>query len=326
MFAAIHHWNPFLIEFSSGFGIRWYGLAYVMGFWLGFLLLAWLARRGYSVITPEQVGDFVFGVALFGVLLGGRLGYFLFYDFSDLLAHPFHLLRVWEGGMSSHGGLLGVALYCLWYSRRHRVPWCGLGDNIVVVAPIGIFFGRIANFINGELYGRITSVPWALKFPGELLDDPALADRATIACMTKVDPALNTPGAIIDALSSPETGPQVRAILEGILHARHPSQLYAAFLEGALLFALCFWLRTRVRLRQGVLTGIFFIAYAVVRIFGEQFREPDVGIAFTFGLTRGQFLSTFMVLIGVGFILWGRRYGRPSPRPGVGEAAQPAKR
>ncbi len=319
MFAtAIHHWNPFLIEFTPGFGIRWYGLAYVLGFWLGFLLLRRLAERGYSVITPVQVGDFVFGVALFGVLLGGRLGYLFFYDFADLLHDPLHVFRVWEGGMSSHGGLIGVALYSLWYARRHRVSWCGLGDNIVVVAPIGIFFGRIANFINGELYGRITSVPWALQFPSELLEDPVLADRATIASMTKVDPGLSSPGAVIDALSSPEIGPQIREILGGILNPRHPSQLYAAFLEGALLFVLCLWLRTRVRLREGVLTGIFFIAYAIVRIFGEQFREPDAGIAFTLGLTRGQFLSTFMLLIGAAFILWGIRRGRPSPRPESG--------
>ncbi len=318
--AYVHYWNPFMIEFGASFGVRWYGFAYVLGFLLGYWLWVTLARRGYSSLAPGQVGDFVFGVALFGVLLGGRLGYTLFYDLDAVLHDPLRLLRVWEGGMSSHGGLLGVGLYSLWYARKHHVSWAGLGDNIVVVAPIGIFFGRLANFINGELYGRVTTVPWAMQFPGELYDNPALADRATIACMTRVDPAISSPEAIFHALLDPQTSEPVRAVLANLLSLRHPSPLYAAALEGLLLFALCLVLRTRFRLKEGVLTGIFFIAYACVRIFGEQFREPDAGIAFTLGLTRGQFLSTFMFLIGAAFILWGLRRGKPSPHPPVSES------
>ena len=271
----IHHLSPFIVRFWGGFGLHWYGFSYVLGFVLGYRLYLWMARHGYSALPPAEVPDFITGICFFGVLLGGRLGYVLFYDLNGVLHDPLRLIRVWEGGMASHGGILGVGFYSLWYARKHKIPWLDLGDNLAVVAPSGIFFGRCANFINGELFGRIASVPWAVQFPKELLEVPALGDRAVNVCMTQIDPRLNSPEAIVEAA---RTNPAVREVLSHILNPRHPSQLYEAALEGLALFLALFFLRTRVRLPRGVVTGAFFILYAAVRIFGEEFREPDVGI------------------------------------------------
>ena len=230
MFAYyIDHFSPFIIEFGHGIGIRWYGMAYVLGFFLGYQMLRWFSRHGYSEMPEEKVADFVAATALWGVLLGGRLGYALFYDLDGMLHEPLRFFRVWEGGMASHGGILGIVLFTLWYARRHKISWMGIGDNLVVAAPLGIFFGRCANFINGELYGRIAHVPWAMQFPSELLQDPKLAGQAVDACAT-IDPALTSPEAIVAAA---QTSGAVRAALAGILNPRYPSQLIEAGLEAA---------------------------------------------------------------------------------------------
>ena len=154
----VHDLSPFLLKIG-GFGLRWYGLAYLAGFVIGTLLYRRLAQRGYSDLRPDQVADFITMGALFGVLLGGRLGYMLFYDPVGFLHDPLLIIRVWEGGMASHGGILGLALYTFWYARKHGFSWRNLCDNLVVVAPVGLFLGRCANFINGELYGREATFP-----------------------------------------------------------------------------------------------------------------------------------------------------------------------
>jgi phosphatidylglycerol:prolipoprotein diacylglycerol transferase len=281
----------------------------VLGFLAGYQLLLWFSKHGYSELQPDKVGDFIFGTAFWGVLVGGRLGYILFYDFNEVLHDPVRLFRVWEGGMASHGGILGIILYTYWYSRRHKVSWLGLGDDLVVAAPIGLFCGRIANFINGELYGRITTVPWAVQFPKEILENRALADRASLEVATKIDPTLVDHYSIVEAA---QTSEPVRQILAGILNPRHPSQIYEALLEGVFLFVALWFLRTKVRPLEGVVTGMFFILYAILRIIGEVFREPDAGIALTWGLSRGQFLSIFMIAIGAFFIVLAKKRQRPS--------------
>jgi len=273
-------------------------LSYVLAFIAGWLAYRHLARMGYSDIPPDKVGDFITWLAVFGVLIGGRLGFILFYDFDAFQRDPLMVLRVWEGGMSSHGGMIGVALFTLWYARRHRISWFNIGDNIVTVTPIGLLFGRIANFINGELYGRVTSVPWAVQFPKELLGAPVETVQLALFEANTADPRIQTIDAVIAAA---QTSPAVRTILAGVLSPRHPSQLYAAFLEGLVLLVLMWTLRTRVRLPNGALTGIFFLAYAVVRIVGEMFREPDAPL--TGFLTRGQFLSLFLVIAGTAFLV-----------------------
>ncbi len=227
---------------------------------------------------------------------GGRLGYVLLYN-PEMLRAPLSILRVWEGGMSSHGGMIGLLLFTLYYAHRHKISWMNLGDNLGVTAPVGLFFGRCANFINGELYGRITTVPWAIQFPKELLDHPTEANRAIASC-SQIDPSLSTPEAIVAAV---HRQPQVAATLRSILPPRHPSQLYEAFFEGIVLFAILWFVRTRTRQPNGMLMGLFFICYAIFRIVIEYFREPDATLIGHF--TRGQFFSFFLIAIGLGFVV-----------------------
>ena len=306
----VHHLSPFVFQFSNGVGPRWYGLAYVSAFLVGTWLYRKLAERGYSELRPDQVGDFITWAALFGVLLGGRLGYFLFYDLDGLRSDPTLFFRVWQGGMASHGGILGLSMFTLWYAHKHRVSWTGLGDNLVVVAPIGLFFGRLANFINGELYGRITKVSWAMQFPTELQDP--LVWNSKLPQLDQVlgryPGRIDTPQEIIEEARHSEP---FRDLLRDVLSPRHPSQLYEAALEGVLLFVILWVVRTRLQVKRGVLTGLFFILYALVRIVGEQFREPDASL---FGsLTRGQFYSLFMIVIGFAFLVWSRSESAATP-------------
>ncbi len=305
----VHQLDPFLFEFADGIGLRWYGLAYVAAFVAGYFLYVWLARRGYSEIPAAAVGDFITGTALFGVILGGRLGYMLFYDWAAFSANPLVLFKFWDGGMSSHGGMLGVIVFTFVYARRKKVCWTNIGDNLVVVAPLGLFFGRLANFINGELYGRVTSVAWAVQFPKELYEAPRETVLRALDGAVRVNPDWNTVAAVIENAPRSEA---LRLDLAGVLSPRHPSQIYEAFLEGAVLFAILWVLRTRFRLPNGVLTGVFFIAYALLRIVGEMFREPDAPL--TGWLTRGQFLSVFLVLIGLAFVLAAFRRPTWAPR------------
>jgi phosphatidylglycerol---prolipoprotein diacylglyceryl transferase len=296
----VHHLSPFLIQFNEQVGIRWYGLAYIAGFIGAFYLMKWLARNGYGSLPESQVGDFVFYAALFGVLIGGRLGYVLFYRPSMLTEDPLGILRVWDGGMASHGGILGLVIFSAIYARRHRISWPGIGDNLVAVAPIGLFFGRLANFINGELYGRTTNLPWAVQFPAELLDHPTEAAQV-IQQTSRISPTLDN---VPEIIAAARHNVQVREILAGVLLPRHPSQLYEAFLEGILLFTLLILIRLKFKKPDGVTTGCFFLLYPLMRIVGEFFREPDAPL--TGALTRGQFLSLFMFVIGAVF-LWSAR-------------------
>jgi phosphatidylglycerol---prolipoprotein diacylglyceryl transferase len=313
----VHDLNPVLLRITDAIQLRWYGLAYLMGFVCGFLLLRNLARRGLWVLKPEQTGDFIAAVALFGVFLGGRLGYILLYQipeigWSGLAKDPLMILRVWEGGMASHGGILGIAIFTWFYARKHKVTWTGLGDGLCVVAPIGLFFGRVANFINGELYGRTADgVAWAVKFPLSLVESPNEVQSAAWQAATEVDPDLAEATSLEALVASARENPEVSETLGRFLQPRHPSQIYEALLEGALLFAILWWVRTRFpKAPDGLLTGLFFGLYPLFRIVGEQFREPDaemVGV-----LSKGQFFSLFMFLFAAGFLFhawrgWKRR-------------------
>jgi phosphatidylglycerol:prolipoprotein diacylglycerol transferase len=292
----LHDLDPIIFRIYDNVGPRWYGLAYVLAFISSFLLFFWLAKHGYADLSVAKVGDFITGAALFGVIIGGRVGYVLLYN-PEMLRAPMSILRVWEGGMSSHGGMIGLLLFTLYYAHRHKISWRNLGDNLVVTAPIGLFFGRCANFINGELYGRATRVPWAMLFPKELLDHPTEANRAIASC-TAIDPSLTTAEAIV---ASVKRQPEVATTLRSILIPRHPSQLYEAFFEGVVLFAILSFVRTRTRQPNGMLTGLFFICYAIFRIVIEYFREPDATLIGPF--TRGQFFSFFLIVIGASFIV-----------------------
>src|SRR5213082_1725074 len=292
----LHNLDPIIFRIYDNVGPRWYGLAYVLAFVSSYFLFIWLSKRGYADLPPQRVGDFITGCALFGVIVGGRLGYVFFYK-PEMLREPLSILRVWEGGMSSHGGILGLLAFTFYYAWRHKISWMNLGDNLVVTAPIGLFFGRCANFINGELYGRATDVSWAMQFPKELTENLQEAERGIAECL-KIDPSLTSSDAIVAAMRHEL---QVKETLRGILTPRHPSQLYEAFFEGIILFAILWFVRTRMRQPNGVLTGLFFICYAILRIIVENFREPDA--ALIAGFTRGQFFSFFLIAIGLAFVI-----------------------
>lgn len=333
MFATyVHNLDPVIFQISGGIALRWYGLAYLAGFLAGFLLLKRLAERKLWVLPPEKTADFIAACALFGVFLGGRIGYILFYQIprdgiQSVLDDPLLILRVWEGGMASHGGILGLVIFTYWYARKHNVSWTGLGDGLCVVAPLGLLFGRLANFINGELYGRVANgVPWAVKFPTVFLDgktaDAARFDDAVSAAV-EVDPvfaktveAITTSGAanrdplayhhaLIDANRH---SPAVSDAIEPFIDPRHPSQLYEGLLEGAALFAILWYVRVKYpKAPHGLLTGLFFALYATFRIFAERFREPDAAWVIENVLTKGQFLSLFMYLFAAAFIVFALR-------------------
>ncbi|MEI9887410.1 MAG: prolipoprotein diacylglyceryl transferase [Rhizomicrobium sp.] len=279
--------DPVLVQLGP-LAIRWYALSYIAG-----LLFGWWAAARMTTeralwrnpafankppMTAEQVGDLVVW-ATFGVILGGRLGWILFYGIAlcgvspesamcqmpdgpplplGFLAHPLRLITIWEGGMSFHGGLAGVALAVWLFCRRYKLQLLPVADMIAVVAPIGLFFGRLANFVNGELWGKVTDVPWAMVFCNDTIR------RLHGACPAGLLP-------------------------------RHPSQLYEAVLEGLVLFALLQLGLRRFKLheRPGLLTGLFFVGYGAFRFFVEFFREPD-----------GPFLGWFSMGMALSIPLW----------------------
>lgn len=319
----VHDLDPVILQITDSIALRWYGVAYLMGFIGGYFLLSWLSRRKLYPIPQDKLADFVTYVAIFGVLLGGRLGYVLFYQIpnhglSRFLEDPLMALRVWEGGMASHGGMIGVGLYTFYYAWKHRVKWVALLDGLAIVAPVGLFFGRMANFINGELYGRIVSPgsSQGMIFPAELLQDntlfarvatriyetPGLVDELFSSGKTFRDNMSMTPDWVVDRVRDT---PAVKEIVGQMMqdHARYPSQLYEAFAEGIVLFAVLWFIRVKFpRAWNGVFCGIFAILYAAGRIICEEYREPDS--PFSMGLTRGQFLSVFLVLVGVAFFAY----------------------
>ncbi|MBD9269676.1 MAG: prolipoprotein diacylglyceryl transferase [Akkermansia sp.] len=317
----IHDLNPVIWQITDSIALRWYGVAYLLGFIAGYFLLSWLSRRKLYPVPQDRLADFVTYVAIFGVLLGGRLGYVLFYHlpnhgWAHLLEDPFMVLRVWEGGMASHGGMIGVGLYTFYYAWKHRVKWVALLDGLAIVAPVGLFFGRMANFINGELYGRIVppGSSHGMIFPAELAQDPDLFVR--VASRIYEEPGL-LDKMHLSGISVPEQmnaawvadrvrdTPAVKEIVAQVMedHARYPSQLYEAFAEGVVLFAVLWFIRVKFpRAWNGVFCGVFAIVYAIGRIVCEEFREPDS--PFSMGMTRGQFLSVFLIFVGLAFLVY----------------------
>ena len=306
--------DPVILDVFGPIKLRWYGMGYLLSFIVGYYLLRWMARKKLWVLEESKVADFIAYAAFFGVFLGGRLGYILFYQiprdnwqgWSELVADPMMVLRVWDGGMSSHGGILGLTIFTLIYARKQKVSWAGVADGLCVIGPLGVLFVRIANFINGELYGRVANgVSWAVKFPSSLHEDlagkPEAYEQAMAECR-EIDPSVAGKSYEYLVAQSREN-PELLEALGKYLSPRHPSQLYEGLLEGAVIFAVLFFLRVKFpKLTHGVITGVFFLLYAVFRIIVEGYREPDSAmIGF---LTKGQFYSTFMILIGVGFIVF----------------------
>lgn len=265
------------------FALRWYALSYIIGIFLGWRLAVLATRRAdlwprnQSPIEPVQAEDLMTWI-VFGVILGGRLGYVIFYESSKYIGDPVSILKVWQGGMSFHGGFLGVVFTAYLFFKRNLVPYASGADLLALCTPIGLLLGRIANFINAELWGRATEMPWGVAFPGE----------AAQAC----------------------------GQLSGLC-ARHPSQLYEAVLEGLLLGTILIFVAFRKNglKRPGLISGLFFAGYGIARYLVEFFRQPDaqfqsvtnpVGYAFQFGdygLTMGQSLSLPMIILGIALII-----------------------
>lgn len=322
----LHDLSPFVIKFTDKIAVHWYGLAYVLGFYLTYRVMYFLAKRGLSEIKPEAVADFITLVSLFGLVLGGRLGYMLLYNFDGFIHEPWTFFLLNQGGMASHGGIAGVTLFCGWYAWKHKISWAGIGDSIVCGAPLGVFLGRIANFINGELFGRVTTSSLAVKFPTEMLHEDFVRQGgdATLAREVYDRGLMHSP----DIIAYFEKFRGGRAELEQILHPRHPSQLYEALGEGLLLSAVLIFLRLRFpRMRQGIITGLFFFLYAGARIALEYVRQPDSGSEMIMGLTKGQFFSVFMFLVGGIFIAYGLIWGKSPPGPAAvaAPATEPEK-
>jgi phosphatidylglycerol:prolipoprotein diacylglycerol transferase len=246
------------VLFALGpFVVRWYALAYIVGLLAGWRYVRWLAAHPPAVAGARDIDDFLVWATL-GVVLGGRLGYVIFYQPGYYLANPLAVLAVWQGGMSFHGGLLGVVVAAYAFVRRRGIGGLAFADLLACAGPIGLFLGRLANFVNGELFGRATDVPWAMVFP--------------------------------------RGGPE----------PRHPSQLYEAALEGAVLFLVLhvLWRQEALRRRPGVLGGAFLVGYGLARGFAEMFREPDAHLGlFWGGTTMGQWLSLPMLAAGA-WLIW----------------------
>ncbi len=295
--AFLNNFDPFVFRIGN-FGPRWYGLSYVVSALLVYWLYKRLAERGYTDLHPAKVADFITWTGLFGVLLGGRLGWILWYGRYQAHDSPWWMFEVQNGGMASHGGIYGIVIVTFVLSRLWRVSWTSIGDSLCVTAPMGLFLVRCANFWNGELYGHVTTVPWGVKFASEL------HESADAISAVGGDPSLiGESTRIIDAARH---DPALAQRLADVLPVRHPSQLYEAFLEGVVLFAILYTLRTRFRMPRGVLTGLFFILYAALRIIGEIFRVPDP--AWKMGsLSAGQTLSLYFFGIGVAFLVAGIR-------------------
>ncbi len=274
------------------FALRWYALAYIVGLIAGWKLIVRMVSTprlwaGAPPMAADAVERLLTWIIL-AVILGGRLGYVLFYQPGHFLQNPTQILRVWEGGMSFHGGFLGVVVAGMLFAWRNKIPMLALADLMAAVVPIGLFLGRIANFINAELWGRATTMPWGVAFPGD---------------------AAQTCAGVLDVC------------------ARHPSQLYEAATEGLLLFIVMtylIWRRDWLK-SPGRIAGLFFAGYGIARFGIEFFRQPDaqfisdgnpLGLALHsggYGLTMGQVLTIPMIVVGLWFVM--RRAAREGATP-----------
>lgn len=266
--------DPVALKIGS-IELHWYGLMYLLAFLFAYGLAVYRGKKRGD-FTSEMVSDLMFFGAM-GVILGGRIGYMILYGLSDLLANPLNLFKVWEGGMSFHGGFLGVVIAMFWFGKKyHKHPFTVL-DFIAPCVPTGLLFGRIGNFINGELWGRVSAsdLPQLMLFPQ----------------------AVNADFELIS--TNPELANISQTVQNFALLPRHPSQLYQAFSEGVLLFILLWWFSSKPRPRYAI-SALFLLGYGISRFTTEFFRQPDVGYALIFGwMSKGQLYSLPMIIIGV---------------------------
>lgn len=279
----VHDLSPFIFQIGDGFGLRWYGMAYLAGLvWGAWLAIRW-AKQQRLPLEARQVPDFATWVGV-GMILGGRLGYCTFYQPELWVTFDggppwWGVLKVWEGGMSSHGGIVGLAAGSVGYAWRMRVNPLVLGDCVAAVAPIGVMCGRLANFINGELWGKPTDGDWGVIFPA--------AERI--------------PPEVVN----------VHAWLLEYGIPRYPNQLVALATEGLIPLLIALPIHKRHR-KPGLTIGVVITAYAIGRFINEFWREPDVGVPLVLGMSRGQVLTLPLLAIGIGIAVWAwRRPAKP---------------
>lgn len=273
--------NPVAFHIGS-FGVHWYGLMYLLAF-LGFLLLGRLRLRAglYPGWKTEELDDLLF-FGVLGVIVGGRLGYVFFYKPDFFLSHFADIFKVWQGGMSFHGGLLGVLLAALAFAHKSGRRFFEITDFIAPLVPLGLAFGRLGNFINGELWGRVTTPDtfWGMVFPQAKLVDSLLA----------------------------EANPDLLATLAKLGGLpRHASQLYQFALEGVVLFAVLWWFAGKPR-KSGQVSALFLLGYGFFRFVTEFAREPDDFLGtLAMNLSMGQWLSLPMLFLGAHLLWWTSR-------------------
>lgn len=348
----LHTLSPWVWRFSQDFGIRWYGLSYALGFVGGWAILRWLAQRDLIRIPRDRVTDAVL-LWVGGVVIGGRLGYvifykpYLFWTFTSELPW-WGVLQLNKGGMASHGGIVGVVIASFFIARGFRdergvrigvCPPLHVMDIAAVLCPLGLMLGRLANFINGELLGAIVAMPgqpspwWAVKFPQELLSEQApplttaQAEKLAAIARSVAMPSDTAEGALHRIVERVQHGGvEIAAQLEPLLAARHPSQLYQAAAEGLGVGAVV-WLIWRQPRRAGVVGMWFLISYGVLRVVTELWRLPDADLAVQriLGLSRGQWLSVVMVVAGLVGLLVIRLRGSPELFGGWGRGRAPSE-
>lgn len=276
------------VFFSIGpLSIHWYAISYLVAFglfmWLGRIRI----KSGKTIFTNQMLDDLLTW-GILGVILGGRLGYVLFYKFNDFLANPIAIFKVWEGGMSFHGGFIGVVVALALFAYKHKLKFLQVSDFVAPLVPLGLASGRIGNFINGELWGRVTSPDkfWAMMFPQAHYEDVAVVGRY------------------------PEL---IQFFNQYGMLPRHPSQLYQFALEGLALFAIV-WIFSNKKRPLGQVSALFLLGYGVFRFIAEFAREPDnyLGLL-AMNLSMGQWLSLPMVIIGfIAFVYFGKKYKLPA--------------
>jgi len=311
--AYLHTLDPFVFRFTETIGLRWYGIAYIAGFFTAWLIFRWMSRNKFSPLKPERAGDLVFACVI-GVLVGGRVGFGLFYDPSMFITFTSNIpwweaLAIHHGGMSSHGGILGVLVVFVFWGRKNGVAPLHLFDMGAVCTTPGLFYGRVANFINGELWGK--SLPlelqgnspwWSVKYPSEVteawLSNPAnyMEELNAVDALqtTVIGGASFYQNVVTEMYAGNEV---VIQSVKPLLTAWYPSQVFQSLAEGPILLLalVALWWKPR---SPGVVSGWFLVLYGLMRIFTEAYRQPDVGVNIIAGLSRGQLLSVFMIAVG----------------------------
>ena len=315
----IHNLSPFVIQLTDTIGLRWYGLAYLLGFLTAWKMLCFFSKKQKSLLSHQQTSDFVFS-CIIGVIVGGRLGFATFYDqelfytFSNEFPW-WELLFIHKGGMSSHGGILGVFFVILWWGKKNKTTPKHLMDLCSIAVAPGLFFGRIANFINAELWGEPLSETlqknppwWSVKYPTEISEVWLQNPLFFASKIEKLEPLRLTifgdTSFYQNVIKETQSGTQKTIdLVAPLLTAWHPSQIYQAILNGPLLmFLLCVvWWSPK---KPGVVSGWFLIFYGSFRFLTEFFRQPDTGVSLLFSFSRGQVLSVLMLVLGIVFLFF----------------------